>query len=81
MSLCFVSSAKNDFHYTLFTDDDGRAHATGEELLRNFDEERSTFIMDYGDPRRVFTGHINARVLSSAELAQTMAALTIIVDW
>jgi len=75
----FASSRrkKNDLHYTLFTDHDGSAQVTGDELLHCFDEERSSFIMDYGDPRIVFSGGITASVMSNTELARAVAAFNV----
>lgn len=75
VSLRFESSKKNHFYYLLFVDRDGFADVSGDELLRTFDETRSTFIMDYDDPRLVFTGHITAKVQNNADLAGALRAL------
>jgi hypothetical protein len=77
VSICFKSNKKNDFHFTLFVDSNGFAKVTGEELLRTFDEDRAMFIMDYQDPRLVFTGNITTKVLSNSELARSLSALDI----
>jgi hypothetical protein len=66
--LRFKSSIKNDFDYIAFVDSTGRAELHGDELLRSFDEDRDFFIMDYADPRFVFTGQITAEVLSTVAL-------------
>jgi Domain of unknown function (DUF6881) len=77
VSLCFESNRKNHFYYPLFVDRDGFAEVSGEELLRTFDEERSMFIMDYDDPRLVFTGRITAEVQSNADLEGALGAIEI----
>jgi len=72
VSLCFQMARKNDFHFLLLLDEGDTACVTKDELLQWFDQERSTFIMDYGDPRIAFTGRITARVLGSNELKQAL---------
>jgi hypothetical protein len=74
--LTFESSHRNNFSYTLFVDAAGRAQVSGEDLLRWFDQERFTFLMDYYDPRTVFTGRVTAEVLSNSELESAMGAFT-----
>ena len=74
VALSFESSRKNHFHYTLFVDRDGFAEVSAEELLRTFDEDRSIFMMDYDDPRLVFTGRITATVMSTCELERALGA-------
>jgi hypothetical protein len=77
VNLCFEASKKNNFNYILFVDSNGRAEASGNELLRTFDEDRQMFLMDYEDPRLVFTGNISAKVLSKGEIDQAVSALSI----
>lgn len=72
--LRFEMRSKNSYSYVLFLDSQGTASTSREELLTAFDEERQTFIMDYDDPRVVFTGTITAKALSSAELKSALEA-------
>jgi hypothetical protein len=75
VSVCFESQRKNHFYYPLFVNRDGFAEVSGDELLRTFDETRSMFMMDYDDPRLVFTGRITAVVLSNTDLERALDAL------
>ena len=73
--LSFKMKWKNRFSYMLFLDRNGNAQVFGEQLLRYFDQERATFIMDYCDPRLGFTGDISAQVLGTSELQNAWQAL------
>jgi hypothetical protein len=58
----------------VFVDSPGTATVSGDELLKAFDQERQTFIMDYDDPRLAFAGKVTAKVLSTAELRSALDA-------
>jgi hypothetical protein len=72
--LVFGMARKNDFTYLVFLGPDGIAAVSGATLLESFDQKRNTFLMDYVDPRRAFTGRITARVLTSSELDRALTA-------
>jgi hypothetical protein len=72
--ILFGMSKKNDFYYVIFVDANGNAKVSAEELLRQFDETRSMFLMDYVDPRSSFDGRITAEVLSDLDLQRAIAA-------
>ena len=72
VALTFKSKVKNDFHYTAFLSDDGRAEIGKEELLEEFDQSRNFFLMDFGDPRIVFTGQIEARIWGRKNVEKAM---------
>jgi hypothetical protein len=72
--LRFAMSGRNDFYYTAFLDDNGMAKVGRDELLRSFDAGRNLFIMDYCDPRAVFTGQITSHVLTGKEITKAIEA-------
>ena len=72
--LRFEMSHKNSFNYMAFLDRHGKVEISGEELLKAFDEERNTFIMDYVDPRIGFTGKIALQVFGIPELQSALEA-------
>lgn len=72
--LRFSMSKKNDFYYTVFLDAKGQAEVSRGELLRSFDADRNFFLMDYCDPRILFSGQITAHVLTSGEIAKAIQA-------
>jgi hypothetical protein len=74
ISLLFEMLKKNKFGYPVFVNAEGVAELSGEELLKAFDETKSTFINDYVDPRRNFTGRITAKALSVLELDRALKA-------
>ncbi len=65
---------KNDFTYTIFLNDTGRAELLGKELLRCFDRERELFLMDYEDPRTAWDGRILAHAMSGVEISSALGA-------
>jgi hypothetical protein len=65
---------KNCFNYIVFADSNGAAEVKSDKLLAVFDEERSAFLMDYENPREVFSGKITAKILSVKELESALAA-------
>ena len=67
--IIFEMSRKNDFSYTVFLGPDGTVNVLGIDLLTWFDQEATTFLMDYVDPRVAFTGHVFSRILTTEELA------------
>lgn len=69
---------KNDFYCVTFTDVNGIAKISGEELLRHFDATRALFLMDYVDPRSSFDGNITAEVLNDSGLERAVAAFELL---
>ena len=74
VNLQFKASAKNDFNYIVFLNNEGRGEIQRSELLQDFDQARHFFVMDYNDPRIVFTGVIDARILSKKEVEDAIVA-------
>jgi hypothetical protein len=72
--LRFGMRSKNSYSYLVFLDKEGAATVSAEQLLRAFDEERQTFIMDYNDPRTAFNGSVTAKVLAEAEICDALEA-------
>lgn len=72
--LQFHMKRKNCFNYIVFSDSNGTAEVKSDKLLAVFDEERSAFLMDYENPREVFSGKITAKILSAKELESALAA-------
>ena len=72
--LKFSMSKKNDYFFTAFLDERGKAEISKTELLRSFDADRNLFLMDYIDPRAAFTGQITAHVLNKAEITKSINA-------
>ncbi|SRR6266478_7259488 len=70
--LRFQMKKKNDFYYTVFLDERGEARVEENELLRSFDQDRNLFLMDYVDPRTMFNGQIEARILTRKEIETTI---------
>lgn len=70
--LHFKTSEKNDYHYTVFLDNEGKAEIEKRELLREFDETRNLFLMDFKDPRAVFTGQIEPHIWSKDEVERAI---------
>ena len=66
--LKFKMLQKNDFDFIVFLDDSGKAEISRDDLLRSFDRDRNLFLMDFCDPRQVFTGQIEAWVATTDEI-------------
>ena len=75
VTLRFGMRVKNDYTYTVFIGANGLKIISDGELLESFDASRSTFVMDYADPRTEFAGRITARVLKTADLLRAREAL------
>jgi hypothetical protein len=80
VSLQFPCQQKNDFSYTVFLNESGRAELTGEEILRCFDRERQVFLMDYEDPRTAWDGRVLAHAMSRDELSSALSAFNLYRD-
>jgi hypothetical protein len=72
--LRFEMSKKNHYYYDAYLDEKGVAEVSRSQLLREFDKARELFIMDYMNPRAVFTGTIHAHVLSKDEIEKGIEA-------
>ena len=72
--LRFKMSEKNDYSFIVFLDAEGRKEVGQDELLREFDQTANAFLMDYVNARAVFTGTIEAHVLTQEELESAMRA-------
>ena len=66
--LRFKMSEKNNYYYFVFLDDKGQAVVGIDELLKSFDQDRNFFLMDYSNPRFVFTGQVEAHVETTEEI-------------
>jgi hypothetical protein len=75
--LNFEMSKRNNYRYTAFLNNEGIAEIAGSELLREFDETRKLFGMDYCDPREFLTGQIEAHILSKDEIEKSISAIGI----
>jgi hypothetical protein len=73
--LKFGMSQKNDYHYIVFLGDDGKAQVGADELLREFDQTRNFFLMDFKNPREFFNGHIEARFLKKEEIEKAITGM------
>lgn len=71
--LWFEMKEKKSFSIIVFLLDEA-VTLTKEDLLWEFDQIRSLFVMDYADPRELFTGKINADAMTEAQIMDAIAA-------
>jgi hypothetical protein len=68
VKLTFFMNVKNNFAYLAFLNPEGVAEIKKSEYLAEFDKDCNFFIMDYTNPRSVFSGKIEAKILTESEL-------------
>jgi len=66
--LTFLTTYKNSYSYIVFLDKTGRAEVHKSEYLPHFDNEQRLAMMDYGNPRSVFAGTVQANLMDEQEI-------------
>ena len=76
-----VTTRKNNF-VLLFgpTDENGELTITREDLLRQAEQDRQFFIMDYGDPEGDFSGNLLISIFGREHITRALKAYPLFKD-